>query len=243
MKKFLCCLLSILTMGWLQSVHHPPIAKANESFYKNQWEAKLNTLQTKRQVIIVTVPSVRSFKAKLYTYEKVSNGKWKESMSVMKAVIGKTGVSSRKIEGDGKTPTGKYMFGTSFGSSSKPLGMTWPFKKTTVNDYWVDDPKSPSYNKWVTIDSNTKKTWRSSEKLLQPLYKYAIVIRYNDNPIIKGKGSAIFLHVWKNENSPTLGCVAVSETNVVKLLRWMNSSKRPIIVIGTEAQIAGLIKD
>jgi L,D-peptidoglycan transpeptidase YkuD (ErfK/YbiS/YcfS/YnhG family) len=243
MKKFLYCFLSILTLGWLQTDHQAPHVEAKESFYKNQWETKLNNLHTKRQVIIVTVPSVRSYKAQLYSYEKMANGKWKEVMPVMKAVVGKTGVSSRKIEGDGKSPAGKFMFGTGFGSTSKPAGMTWPFKKTTINDYWVDDPKSPSYNKWVTVKSNTKKTWRSSEKLLQPLYKYASVIRYNDDPIIRGKGSAIFLHVWKNENSPTLGCVAVSETNMVKLFKWMNSSKRPIIIIGTEAQVAGMIKN
>jgi L,D-peptidoglycan transpeptidase YkuD (ErfK/YbiS/YcfS/YnhG family) len=243
MKKFLYCFLSILTLGWLQSDYQAPIAAAEENFYKNQWETKLNNLHSKRQVIIVTVPSVRSYNAQLYSYGKMANGKWKEVMPVMKAVVGKTGVSSRKIEGDGKTPTGKYLFGTSFGSTSKPSGMTWPFKKTTVNDYWVDDPKSSFYNKWVTVNSRIKKTWRSDEKLLQPLYKYAAVIRYNDNPIIKGKGSAIFLHVWKNENSPTLGCVAVSETNIVKLLRWMNNSKRPVIFIGTEAQITGMIKN
>ncbi|MGA4718504.1 L,D-transpeptidase family protein [Fictibacillus nanhaiensis] len=243
MKKFLCVFFSILTLGWLQTSHQATHVEAEENYYKNQWEAKLNTLHTKRQVIIVTVPTVRSYKGKLYSYEKMSDGNWKEAMPVMKAVIGKTGVSSRKLEGDGKSPAGKFMFGTSFGSTSKPSGMTWPFKKTTINDYWVDDSNSSLYNRWVTVNPTTKKTWRSAEKLLHPLYKYATVIRYNDDPIVKGKGSAIFLHIWKNENSPTLGCVAISETNIVKVLRWINSSKRPIIIIGTEAQIAGMIKN
>ncbi|MFC0187303.1 L,D-transpeptidase [Fictibacillus aquaticus] len=235
MKKIFLSLLAILSFGAF-----PGGADASTSFYKAQWESKLPKLETKRQVIVVTVPNARSYQAKLYTYEKMSDGKWRAAFPVMKAVVGKTGVSSRKVEGDGKSPTGKFLFGTAFGSAVKPSAVTWPYKKTTVSDFWVDDAKSSYYNKWVNT-TKMKATWNSAEKLLQPLYKYAAVIRYNDDPIVKGKGSAIFLHVWKNEYSPTLGCTAVSEANLVKLLSWMNASKRPIIVVGTEAQVAGYI--
>jgi L,D-peptidoglycan transpeptidase YkuD (ErfK/YbiS/YcfS/YnhG family) len=63
------------------------------------------------------------------------------------------------------------------------------------------------------------------------LYKYGVVINYNMNPVIKGKGSAIFLHVWKNRSAGTAGCVAVPEESMTRILKWLEKSKNPVIII------------
>jgi L,D-peptidoglycan transpeptidase YkuD (ErfK/YbiS/YcfS/YnhG family) len=63
------------------------------------------------------------------------------------------------------------------------------------------------------------------------LYKYTIVIEYNTRPIVAGDGSAIFVHVWRSAESPTAGCVALSERNVKRLLKWLDVSKQPVIVL------------
>ena len=64
------------------------------------------------------------------------------------------------------------------------------------------------------------------------LYKYGIVIEYNTDPVIKGNGSAIFLHIWKNESIPTAGCVAVSEENLIKIIEWLDPVASPLIITG-----------
>ncbi|PLT34092.1 hypothetical protein CUU64_10325 [Bacillus sp. V5-8f] len=148
----------------------------------------------------------------------------------MAGVIGKKGFAVSKAEGDGKSPMGIYSFGTAFGTASKPAGMSWPYRKSTKNDYWIDAPSSKYYNKWFT---STSKPSVSHEIMYQPLYKYAAVINYNTSPIVKGKGSAIFLHIWRSSSSPTAGCVATQEKNVVSILKWLNQKSNPQIVMGT----------
>jgi len=57
-----------------------------------------------------------------------------------------------------------------------------------------------------------------------------MVIEYNTENPVAGKGSAIFLHIWRDENSPTAGCTAVSEENIVKLMKWLDPSLSPLIL-------------
>ncbi|WP_226529264.1 L,D-transpeptidase family protein [Metabacillus niabensis] len=185
-----------------------------------------------KQVIVVESNSTKSKVAKLSVYEKTGDT-WSRTLS-SNAVLGKNGSTSKKREGDGKTPIGLFPLRTAFGTSSKPTNVTYPYKKTTSNDYWVDDTSSADYNKWVTYKGNPASKWMSYEKLAIPLYKYAVAIGYNDDPIVKGKGSAIFLHVWRSSTSPTLGCVAIPESNLVKVLKELNSDKNPHILIGTK---------
>jgi L,D-peptidoglycan transpeptidase YkuD (ErfK/YbiS/YcfS/YnhG family) len=59
------------------------------------------------------------------------------------------------------------------------------------------------------------------------------------NPIVKGKGSAIFLHVWKDRGS-TVGCVAMPEEIVLKILAWLDPAKKPLIVMGTEGELCAM---
>ncbi|RFU70184.1 hypothetical protein D0469_07980 [Peribacillus saganii] len=155
----------------------------------------------------------------------------------MDAVLGYNGFSSAKREGDGATPAGIYKLGTVFGTGVKPPGVKMYYKRAGKYDYWVDDPASPDYNKWVTYSGDPKRKWRSFERMNQPLYKYGMVIEYNRNPIIKNKGSAIFLHTWKGPASKTAGCVALSETNLITLLKWFDPKQQPAIVMGTYSQL------
>ncbi|MFZ3156649.1 MAG: L,D-transpeptidase family protein, partial [Smithella sp.] len=64
------------------------------------------------------------------------------------------------------------------------------------------------------------------------LYKYGIVIEYNTGPIIKGNGSAIFLHIWKGAGTTSAGCVAVSEEDIIKILGWLDPAASPLIITG-----------
>jgi L,D-peptidoglycan transpeptidase YkuD (ErfK/YbiS/YcfS/YnhG family) len=98
-------------------------------------------------------------------------------------------------------------------------------------DIWVDDPQADDYNRWTKIQE-TKAASYEMMKREDNQYKYGIVIEYNTDPIIKGNGSAIFLHIWKGEGIPTAGCVAVSEEDIVKILDWLDPVAAPLIFIG-----------
>ena len=66
------------------------------------------------------------------------------------------------------------------------------------------------------------------------LYKIGFVIEYNTESRVSGKGSAIFVHIWRSYNSPTLGCVAMSEKDLAELLEWLDPLKNPVIIISQE---------
>jgi L,D-peptidoglycan transpeptidase YkuD (ErfK/YbiS/YcfS/YnhG family) len=60
-------------------------------------------------------------------------------------------------------------------------------------------------------------------------YKYFAVVEYNTVNPLPGAGSAIFLHVWKDQNNPTTGCTAFSEENLLKIIRWLDPAQKPVL--------------
>ncbi|WP_251028169.1 MULTISPECIES: L,D-transpeptidase [unclassified Bacillus (in: firmicutes)] len=190
---------------------------------------EMNLEKAAGQMIVVKTSTRDKTKAILQRYEK-KNGKWVKISSPMQAIVGKKGVGKTK-EGDSLTPRGTYLLGTSFGWGTKPSGIKYPFRKATKTDYWVDYSKSKDYNKWVQYNGNPTWKWKSYERLTHPLYKYAVVIRYNDDPVINGAGSAIFLHIKNKSTRYTLGCTAISENDLLKVIKWLNPKSKPIIKI------------
>ena len=98
----------------------------------------------------------------------------------------------------------------------KKLKTNLPTYIIKKNHICCDDPKNSFYNKILEIKNSnlTEKLWRKDI-----LYDILIVIGYNDGPIIKGKGSAIFLHLCEKNYKPTKGCIAIEKKNMVKLLK------------------------
>ncbi|MDQ0154262.1 S-layer homology domain-containing protein [Robertmurraya andreesenii] len=189
---------------------------------------KIVTLQQQaEQRIIVTATSKTTANVQL---QQRNGTKWQNVNTSYKAVIGKNGIGKTK-EGDGKTPTGTYLLGTAFGWGSAISNLSYPFKKATAHDYWVDDVTSSDYNQWVNYNGDPIKRWKSYEKMTHPLYKYGVIVRYNDDPIISGKGSAIFLHTKNSTTNYTLGCIALNESDLITILKWLNETKKPIIII------------
>src|SRR5256885_1850081 len=64
------------------------------------------------------------------------------------------------------------------------------------------------------------------------LYKVGAVIRYNTDPVVPVRGSAIFLHAWGGRDAPTAGCVALAETDVRAILGWLDRRQNPVILLG-----------
>jgi len=141
----------------------------------------------------------------------------------IKCAIGKRGIGHKKREGDKITPKGKFKIKTILYrkdrvSHFKSKITTLPITKDMG---WCDDPKSKKYNKLIKLPFKG-----SAEKLYKKdnTYDMILVLNYNFNPIQKGKGSAIFLHVASKNYKSTLGCIAVSKFNLKKIIKKINKS-------------------
>ncbi len=102
-------------------------------------------------------------------------------------------------------------------------------RATEPADLWIDDPAHADYNLWVQGPTTAK----SYERLRREdgAYEFAIVIEYNTAVIERGKGSAIFLHVWDARDRGTAGCVAVARKDMQMLLEWFDPACNPVIEI------------
>ncbi len=134
-----------------------------------------------------------------------------------KCAIGKRGIAIKKKEGDKCTPKGKFKLKYIFFRKDrikkiKTRLRSIPIKK---NYGWCDDPKSRYYNKLIKFPFKN-----SAEKLYLKNHTYdlIVVLDYNLKPVMKEKGSAIFIHIANKHFSPTLGCIALSKNNLKYLL-------------------------
>ncbi|WP_094605477.1 L,D-transpeptidase [Sporomusa silvacetica] len=183
------------------------------------------------QVILVQPGDNEEKQGILTSWEKQKE-KWKQIPSTIKVSLGRNGIISaaEKKEGDGYTPDGVYDIKRAFGYNTFITKL--PYIHLTQNDYWVDDPASANYNRLVRQCPAVE----SCEKMKRDdnLYKIGFVIEYNTESRVSGQGSAIFAHIWRSCNSPTLGCVAMSEKDLAELLEWLNPLKNPVIIISQE---------
>lgn len=211
------------------SVAAPNLPVDQQDAYQQALFHTLDQLHTE-QVVLVTTAHKSTFKGTLQVYTK-QNGRWTSQLSALPVVLGKHGLGKTK-EGDGKTPIGTYSLGTAFGTAAKPTGLQVDYEQNTAQNYWIDDVNSSDYNQKVTEWGDPNQRWASYEKMNNPLYKYGMVVNYNINPIVKGKGSAIFVHKWRSSTQPTDGCMALSEANLLKVLKAIDPAKSPKIRIG-----------
>ena len=150
--------------------------------------------------------------------KKLTLGKYR-----VKCAIGKRGIGNKKREGDKITPIGKFKIKTILYRKDRISHFKCKIKKLPIKSDmgWCDDPKSKKYNKLIKIPFKD-----SAEKLYRKdnTYDIILVLNYNINPIRKGKGSAIFIHVAKKNYKSTLGCIAVSKRNLKKIVKKINNS-------------------
>ncbi|MGH8888434.1 MAG: L,D-transpeptidase family protein [Acidothermaceae bacterium] len=179
----------------------------------------------------MTAASFSTDIATLQTFENDGAG-WHAVFPAMAAHIGKAGFSSTKHEGDLKTPTGIYGFGTMFGQRANP-GVQFAYRQADSASVWVDDVNSVYYNTWQENAALNGEHLASSGYAIA--YAYAVDIAYNASPVVAGKGSAIFLHV--STGGGTAGCVSIAQSNLLQVLRWLDPAMHPVIVMGPNSVI------
>ncbi len=137
----------------------------------------------------------------------------------------------RKREGDGRSPAGLLSIDEMWGyAQAAPRAVKLPYRQSTMQDRCVDDVASPHYNHLVKEVGAP--SWKSAEQLRMATdhYKYLVVLGYNRGPVRPGSGSCIFLHVAPSPQSPTAGCTALRETDLLELLRWIDPARKPVLL-------------
>jgi L,D-peptidoglycan transpeptidase YkuD (ErfK/YbiS/YcfS/YnhG family) len=134
-----------------------------------------------------------------------------------RTALGRGGVRVDKHEGDGATPAGvlplrMVLYRPDRGQAP---ACAVPVRALAQDDGWCDDPAYPAYNRPVRlpIEASAEALWRDDA-----IYDIIGVLGWNDSPVEKGLGSAIFLHVARPDYAPTDGCVALAPDHLRRVL-------------------------
>jgi L,D-peptidoglycan transpeptidase YkuD (ErfK/YbiS/YcfS/YnhG family) len=143
--------------------------------------------------------------------------------------LGRGGIKANKREGDGGTPKGTF----------RPRQLWWradrhPRPRTFLavraigpEDAWCEDPASRHYNQPVRLDQGC-----GGDRLKRDdhLYDFIVEIDHNSSPRIAGRGSAVFLHLARDNFAATAGCVSMTKSAMLRLLQRLGPETK--IVIG-----------
>jgi len=131
---------------------------------------------------------------------------------------GKGGFTTDKKEGDGATPVGCFPIRRVFYRPDRfrAVKTDLPVQVIHENDGWCDDPEDERYNRLIRLPASIshEKMWREDG-----LYDVVVEIGYNDDPPVKGRGSAIFMHVARPGYAPTEGCVAMTLKDLLEVIK------------------------
>ncbi len=143
----------------------------------------------------------------------------------VKCAIGKRGIGIKKKEGDLITPKGQYKIKFILYRKDRIKKIKTKIKTIIIKKSmgWCDDPNSNQYNKLIRLPSNYR-----FEKLYKKenTYDIILVLTFNMNPIIKNKGSAIFIHISKKNYKKTEGCVALKKIHLLKILKELKKNTK-----------------
>lgn len=143
--------------------------------------------------------------------------------------LGSAGIKKKIKEGDNITPKGVFKIIKVYYRADKIGKIETQIKKIKIKKKlgWCDDPRSIFYNKQIKLPNKS-----SHEKLYRNdnLYDLIIVLNYNMNPIIKNRGSAIFIHIAKNNYQPTHGCIGLNKIHLLTILRKIKKNETVKII-------------
>ena len=158
-----------------------------------------------------------------------SEGRLALAHGVRRAALGRSGTKALKREGDGATPLGRFAIRQVLyraGRVSRPRTQ-FPTHAIRANDGWCEDPAYRNYNKMVRLSPRT-----NADRLTRDdhLYDLVLVLGYNDRPRVRGRGSAIFVHLARQGYAPTAGCIALSRHDLSMLLSQLRRGSAIVVM-------------
>ena len=145
-----------------------------------------------------------------------------------RCALGRGGIVVDKREGDGGTPAGTWPLRRLLfrpDRERRPV-CALPAEEIAEGDGWCDDPRHPDYNRPVRspFAAGRETMWRDDD-----LYDLVVVVGHNDDPPVAGRGSAIFLHLAREDMVPTAGCVAFARADLLEILAGLDAGSRLIV--------------
>lgn len=208
-----------------------------------------------RQLLVVTTPAWDSVSGTLRRYERSGAGApWRAVGGPVSIVVGQSGLAwaddalgrrrdPHKREGDGRAPAGRFTLGTAFGFAPRAEmdRVRLPYRQLADDTECVDDSASVHYNTLIDRGDAGRVDWTSAERMRTiDLYRLGVVVRYNADPVRRGRGSCIFLHIWRAAGSPTAGCTAMPAGDLETVVQWLEPARHPLLVQLPAAEYARL---
>lgn len=193
------------------------------------------------QVVLVVTPNWNQPKGRLHRFDRVDKG-WREAGQPIPVILGGSGLAwgmgehkspstgPQKREGDQRAPAGIFRIGDFWKRPHIAAPSQWEAQTILPDTFGVDDPRSRYYNRIVRRSQIEKPDWKSREKMDIPDYDRVLVVEHNTAKPVKGRGSCIFVHRWETSDTPTAGCTAMAESDLVTLIEWLDPAREPRLV-------------
>ena len=148
---------------------------------------------------------------------------------IRRAALGRGEVAALKREGDGATPLGRFLIRQVLYRADRMRRprTVFPIHAIRPEDGWCEDPADRNYNRRVKLSPRS-----SADRLTRDdaLYDLVLVLGHNDRPRVKGRGSAIFVHLARPGYAPTAGCIALSRHDLLMLLAALRRGSAIVVM-------------
>lgn len=184
------------------------------------------------QLITAEAPSTASTTGTV-TWWNLRRGSW-VAVGSAPARFGANGLAegASRTQGTDTTPTGLHTLPYGFGVAAAPAGTRYPYRRVTGRSWWCQDNAARAYNRWVEPRPADCRAGEAEHLITYPAqYARALVVGFNYDRPVRGRGAGIFLHV--DGRGATAGCVSVPAAAMDRILAWADPARRPHIAIGT----------
>ncbi|MGW1182261.1 L,D-transpeptidase family protein [Streptomyces drozdowiczii] len=225
MRRLVTTAAVLLALGTVVGAGRPPLVTA-------PLPTRLADTGGGTQLITATADSASSTVGAL-TWWDLRDGRWTPAGTAV-ARFGSKGLTegTTRTQGTYTTPTGIYDLPYAFGVEAAPAGTRFPYRRATAGSWWCEDNEARAYNRWAEPLPPDCRASESEQITAYPTqYARALVVGFNYDRPVRGRGAGIFLHV--NGRGATAGCVSVPADAMDRILAWADPARDPHIVIGT----------
>ena len=222
-------------------------------------------LAQSRQLVVVTTGGWSESHGTLALYDREPPKPWRIVAREVPVMLGRNGLGwgiglypqlrnsspaggPTKREGDGRSPAGVFELERIYGRDPRPSSLRFAYRQMSAVMEGIDDPRSRFYNRLVDAGEVRahERDWSRSEKVRasNPMFLWLVNVKHNwgQRP---AAGSCIWLHIWKAPGVTTSGCTAMSQSDLSRIVHWLDARKQPLLVQLPEAvwQAIGVIAD
>ncbi|CAN5605138.1 L,D-transpeptidase family protein [soil metagenome] len=220
------------------------------------------SLTRSRQLIVVTAEDWNSDRGVLQLLERAAGGQWQGVGEEVPVMLGRNGLAwgiglrppphkataggARRVkqEGDGRSPAGVFELERVWGGAGARRLRRFPYRQMSAVMEGIDDSRSRFYNRFLDVTQvpDRERDWKRTEtvRAANPMFRWLVEVKHNwaQRP---DYGSNIWLHIWKAPCVATSGCTAMEAPALERLVHWLETRKRPLLVQLPRAEMERLL--